>query len=64
VTRSKVPHDMPVVPEGLEPALRLVTRGAEQADAAEAEANPRAASVRLRAVERVRPSSRPGKGAA
>jgi len=55
VTRSKVPHDMPFVPEGQEPALRLVTRGAERASAAEAEVNPRAASVRLRAVERVLP---------
>ncbi len=63
VTRSVVPHDMPLVPEGLEPELRLVTRGAERADTAEAEINPRAASVRLRAVERVRPR-RPGKGAA
>ena len=64
VTRTQVPEDLPFVPEGLEPALRLVTRGAEQASAAEAEANPRAASVRLRAVERVRPSTRPGRGAA
>jgi 16S rRNA (cytosine1402-N4)-methyltransferase len=62
-TRSVVPHDMPLVPEGLEPELRLITRGAEKADAAEAEANPRAASVRLRAVERVRPR-RTGRGAA
>jgi 16S rRNA (cytosine1402-N4)-methyltransferase len=54
VTRSTVPVDLPFVPEGAEPALRLVTRGAEQADAAEIEHNPRAASVRLRAVERVR----------
>ena len=53
-TRSTVPPDLPVVPEGYEPALRLVTRGAEQAAPAEIEANPRAASVRLRAVERVR----------
>jgi 16S rRNA (cytosine1402-N4)-methyltransferase len=53
-TRSKVPLDLPFVPEGSEPALRLVTRGAERADAAEVEQNPRAASVRLRAVERVR----------
>lgn len=68
VTRSEVPPDLPFVPEGSEPALRLVTRGAEKADAAETAANPRAASVRLRAVERVRPrtpqKSRPGKGAA
>ncbi len=62
-TRSVVPHDMPLVPVDLEPELRLLTRGAEKADAAEAEANPRAASVRLRAVERVRPR-RTGRGAA
>jgi len=54
VTRSEVPPDMPFVPEGMEPALRLVTRGAERATPAEIEDNPRAASVRLRAVERVR----------
>jgi 16S rRNA (cytosine1402-N4)-methyltransferase len=56
VTRSVAPPDLPVVPDELQPALRLVTRGAEQADAAEVAANPRAASVRLRAVERVKPS--------
>jgi 16S rRNA (cytosine1402-N4)-methyltransferase len=54
VTRSTVPDDLPFIPEGSAPALRLVTRGAEQANAAEIEANPRAASVRLRAVERVK----------
>lgn len=54
VTRSVVPPDLPFVPEGMEPALRLVTRGAERATAEEIEHNPRAASVRLRAVERVR----------
>src|SRR3954470_17792667 len=52
--RSALPPDLPFVPEGHEPALRLVTRGAEKASAAEIEHNPRAASVRLRAVERVR----------
>jgi len=54
VTRSTVPDDLPFIPEGSAPALRLVTRGAEQANAAEIEANPRAASVRLRAIERVK----------
>ena len=52
---TDVPDDLPFVPEGHEPALRLVTRGAEQADAAETASNPRAASVRLRAIERIRP---------
>ena len=32
-TRSDVPADLPFVPAGHEPALRLVTRGAEKADA-------------------------------
>ena len=53
-TRSTLPPDLPFVPEGHEPALRLVTRGAEKATTDEINANPRAASVRLRAVERVR----------
>ncbi len=56
-TSTDVPDDLPFVPEGHEPALRLVTRGAEQADADEIAQNPRAASVRLRAIERIRPSS-------
>ena len=53
-TRSDVPLDLPFVPEGHEPALRLVTRGAEKAGPDEIDQNPRAASVRLRAIERVR----------
>jgi 16S rRNA (cytosine1402-N4)-methyltransferase len=53
-TRSDVPVDMPFVPEGHEPALRLVTRGSEKASPEEISENPRAASVRLRVIERVR----------
>lgn len=53
-TRSDVPEDLPFVPEGHEPALRLVTRGSEKAGPEEIRDNPRAASVRLRAIERVR----------
>ena len=53
-TASTVPDDLPFVPAGSEPALRLVTRGAEKAGQAEIDQNPRAASVRLRAIERVR----------
>jgi 16S rRNA (cytosine1402-N4)-methyltransferase len=56
VSRSTtdVPVDLPFVPEGSAPELRLLVRGAEKASAAEIEANPRAASVRLRAAERLR----------
>jgi 16S rRNA (cytosine1402-N4)-methyltransferase len=61
-TRSTVPDDLPVVPEERRPVCRLLTRGAEKAGAAEVESNPRAASVRLRALERVRPTS-PGAAA-
>jgi len=51
---STTPAGLPVELPGHEPWLRLLTRGAEQADAGEVAANPRAASVRLRAAERVR----------
>ncbi|MEO6512953.1 MAG: 16S rRNA (cytosine(1402)-N(4))-methyltransferase RsmH, partial [Nocardioides sp.] len=54
---TDVPEDLPFVPPGHEPAFRLVTRGAEKADAGEVDRNPRAASVRLRALERLTPSS-------
>ncbi|MCX6408135.1 MAG: 16S rRNA (cytosine(1402)-N(4))-methyltransferase RsmH [Propionibacteriales bacterium] len=53
VTTLDVPHGLPVVPAELEPRFRLLTRGAEQAGPAESTENPRARSVRLRAVERV-----------
>jgi 16S rRNA (cytosine1402-N4)-methyltransferase len=55
VTKVDVPPDLPVVPDDRQPELRLVTRGAERADDDEITQNPRAASVRLRAVERIRP---------
>lgn len=53
---SSAPPDMPIEPETHKPYLRLLTRGAEEADAAEVERNPRARSVRLRAAERLRPT--------
>jgi 16S rRNA (cytosine1402-N4)-methyltransferase len=43
-----------VVPEEHQPELRLITRGSEKATPVEIAENPRAASVRLRAVERIR----------
>ncbi|MFJ6672560.1 16S rRNA (cytosine(1402)-N(4))-methyltransferase RsmH [Actinosynnema sp. NPDC091369] len=51
---STSPQDLPVELPGHGPQLKLVTRGAEQANEQEIEENPRAASVRLRAAERIR----------
>jgi 16S rRNA (cytosine1402-N4)-methyltransferase len=53
-TKSDVPDDLPVIPAGHEPYLKLLTRGAEKPTAEEVAANPRAASARVRAAERVR----------
>ncbi|MDP2289004.1 MAG: 16S rRNA (cytosine(1402)-N(4))-methyltransferase RsmH [Actinomycetota bacterium] len=52
-TELKVPHGLPVVPKEYQPKLRLLTRGAETPTAEELEDNPRSASVRVRAAERV-----------
>ena len=51
---SAVPVDLPFVPEGSQPELRLLVRGSEQANQDEIAENPRAASVRLRAAVRER----------
>ncbi len=51
---DQTPRLLPLTREEDRPYLRLLTRGAEKASDAEAESNPRSASVRLRAVERVR----------
>jgi len=51
---SSAPPDLPVVPESAQPTLRLLTRGAETPDDDEVASNPRAASARLRAAERIR----------
>lgn len=48
-----VPHGLPVVPDHLKPWLSDLTRGSMKADDAEIDANPRSASVRVRAVERI-----------
>jgi 16S rRNA (cytosine1402-N4)-methyltransferase len=55
-TTSSAPPGLPVEPETHRPYLEALTRGAEEADAAELELNPRSASVRLRAARRLRPT--------
>ena len=51
---STTPLDLPVELPGRGPELRLLVRGSEQAGENEISENPRAASVRLRAAERIR----------
>jgi 16S rRNA (cytosine1402-N4)-methyltransferase len=51
---STAPPGLPVDPPEHAPVLRLLTRGAETASPEEITDNPRAASVRLRAAERIR----------
>jgi 16S rRNA (cytosine1402-N4)-methyltransferase len=52
-TNPVVPHGLPVIPEELRPTARVLTRGSQKASEDEVLRNPRAASVRLRAVEKV-----------
>lgn len=52
-TASRTPAGLPMELPGHEPAFVSLTRGAERADEHELELNPRSASVRLRALEKV-----------
>ncbi|WP_390176221.1 16S rRNA (cytosine(1402)-N(4))-methyltransferase RsmH [Mycobacterium asiaticum] len=52
-TASRTPPGLPVELPGHGPRFTSLTRGAERADAAETERNPRSAPVRLRALQRV-----------
>jgi len=52
-TASRTPPGLPVELPGHEPEFTSLTRGAERASPAEIELNPRSASVRLRALEKV-----------
>ena len=53
--KADVPADMPVIPPDMQPFFKELTRGAIKADETEIAMNPRSASVRLRAVELIRP---------
>lgn len=52
-TASRTPQDLPVELPGHEPEFVTLTRGAERAADEEIAVNPRSASVRLRALEKV-----------
>jgi 16S rRNA (cytosine1402-N4)-methyltransferase len=52
-TASRTPSGLPVELPGHEPDFVSLTRGAEKASGAEVDLNPRSASVRLRALEKV-----------
>lgn len=51
---SSAPLDLPIELPEHAPVLRLLVKGAEKASEAEINQNPRAASVRLRAAEKIR----------
>lgn len=52
---DSAPAGLPVVPEDMVARFALLTRGAEKPTADEIAVNPRAASARLRGIERIRP---------
>jgi 16S rRNA (cytosine1402-N4)-methyltransferase len=54
LSTDQTPPGLPVPASAAAPELRLLTRGAERPDSEEVSSNPRAASVRLRAAERIR----------
>jgi 16S rRNA (cytosine1402-N4)-methyltransferase len=51
---DQTPPGLPVPADAAAPQFRLLTRGAERPDSEEVTGNPRAASARLRAAERIR----------
>jgi 16S rRNA (cytosine1402-N4)-methyltransferase len=53
LSTDQTPPGLPVPASAARPQFRLLTRGAERPDSEEVTGNPRAASARLRAAERV-----------
>ena len=53
-TSDQAPPHLPMVPDHLRARFQAVTRGAEKPGPDEVASNPRAASARLRVVERIR----------
>jgi 16S rRNA (cytosine1402-N4)-methyltransferase len=54
LSADQTPPGLPVPATAAAPQFRLLTRGAERPDSEEVAGNPRAASARLRAAERIR----------
>jgi len=54
LSTDQTPPGLPVPASAAAPQFRLLTRGAERPDSDEVTVNPRAASARLRAAERIR----------
>ena len=54
LSTDQTPPGLPVLADAATPQFRLLTRGAERPDSEEVTGNPRAASARLRAAERIR----------
>jgi 16S rRNA (cytosine1402-N4)-methyltransferase len=54
LSADQAPPGLPVTAKAAAPQFRLLTRGAERPDSEEVAGNPRAASARLRAAERIR----------
>ena len=57
LSTDQTPPGLPVPASAATPQFRLLTRGAERPDSEEIAGNPRAASARLRAAERIRPAA-------
>jgi 16S rRNA (cytosine1402-N4)-methyltransferase len=58
--KSNSPAGLPVDLPGTEPTFRLLTKKAQQPTQTELDRNPRSAPARLRAAERIAPSTRAG----